>query len=402
MSKNKRLSAVGTRPRLNTMASVVSLATVCFFSGVSLAQEEPKPRSAPNADVLDAATWKQVDTSVERGLEWLVTQQKADGSFKTMKIGQPGVTAFCVMAFLAQGKTPLDKEYGPAISKAIDFICGQQKRNGLLATTAPNIVPIPRVPNSQHVKNMPVVYNHAIAALALSETYGQCEHEQAERIGAVIEKAVAATLEMQSWRKDPMDQGGWRYLGKPYRDDSDLSITGWQLMFLRSARNAGFDVPDQNIKQAVTYIEKCFQKKLGAFTYCSRHPRTVSRAMVGAGVLAMAHASKHESKMASDASDWILSRDFSQFNHEPTCQIEWQDDRYNYGVFLCTQAMYQQGGKYWERFYPPVVKAIVGAQTANGSWPPEPTDEDFGNAYTTALCILSLSVSDQMLPIFQR
>ena len=209
MSKNKRLSAAGTRPRLNTMASVICLATVCLFSSVSLAQEEPQPRSAPNAAMLDAATWKQVDTSVERGLEWLISQQNEDGSFDSPASEQPAITSFCLMAFLAQGKTPLDKEYGPAISKAIDFICGQQKRNGLLATTAPNIVPIPRVPNSQHVKNMPVVYNHAISALALSEAYGQCSPDQAETMAPVIEKAIAATLEMQRWH--PQAQGRcWR------------------------------------------------------------------------------------------------------------------------------------------------------------------------------------------------
>jgi len=64
--------------------------------------------------------------------------------------------------------------------------------------------------------------------------------------------------------------------------------------------------------------------------------------MAGAGVLAMAHAGKHRSKMAIEASNWILGRDFTKFNHEPKCQCDWQDDRYNYGVFLCTQAMYQQ------------------------------------------------------------
>ena len=124
--------------------------------------------------------------------------------------------------------------------------------------------------------------------------------------------------------------------------------------------------------------------------------------MAGAGVLAMAHAGKHQSVMAIKASDWILERDFTQFNHEPQCRVSWQDDRYNYGVFLCTPAMHQQGGRYWKEFYPPVVKTVLDAQDRDGSWPPEPTDRNYGNCYTTSLCVLSLSVSDQLLPIFQR
>jgi len=387
---------------MNSKLPILFWLAALLPSNQVFAQAKDELNPTPNFRVLGNEQVKRLDASVERGLEWLATQQKDDGSFKSIRMGQPGVTALCVMAFLAQGKTPADKKYGPAIARAIDFICAQQKRNGLLATIAPNIVPIPRVRLADHDENLPAVYNHAIAALVLSEAYGQCNQEQAEKIVGIIEKAVAATLEMQRWRKRRSDQGGWRYLGKPYPEDSDLSITGWQLMFLRSARNAGFDVPQKNIEQAVTYIEKCFQKRSGSFSYCSQYRLSVSRAMAGAGVLAMAHAGKHQSEMATKASDWILSRDFTRFNHEPACQVVWQEDRYNYGVFLCTQAMYQQGGQYWQKFYPPVVDTIVGAQKADGSWPPEPADQEFGNCYTTALCVLSLSVSDQLLPIFQR
>ena len=51
---------------------------------------------------------------------------------------------------------------------------------------------------------------------------------------------------MQLWPKDsPADRGGWRYIHDLDDVDSDLSVTGWQLMFLRSARNAGFEVPNE-------------------------------------------------------------------------------------------------------------------------------------------------------------
>ena len=383
------------------------LASICLSTAV-FGQAPNKPKTAsdqnlsiPNG-VLSARQEQQISDSTDRALQYLTSRQRRNGSFDSIAIGQPGVTGFCVLAFLAQGKTPTDAQYGPAIIKAIDFICAQQKANGLIATVAPNAVPVPRVPNRQHDQYLPAVYNHAIAGLALAEAYGECGKEQATRVAKVIEEAIAATLEMQSWRKHAADQGGWRYLGRPHDDDSDLSITGWHIMFLRSARNAGFDVDTKNIDQAVAYVENCFQKRSGTFSYAARHPLSVTRSMAGAGVLAMAHAGKHRSKMAIEASNWILGRDFTKFNHEPKCQCDWQDDRYNYGVFLCTQAMYQQGGRYWSEFYPPVVKAVLEAQNKDGSWPPEPQDREFGNCYTTALCVLSLSVSDQLLPIFQR
>lgn len=387
---------------MNFKLSILFGLTALLPTNMLFAQAESEPPLTPNLPVLNDEQLKRLDTSVERGLEWLATQQKADGSFKSIETGQPAVTALCVMAFLAQGKTTSDREYGPVISKAIDFICAQQKRNGLLSAISPNAVPIPRGSVAQQEQLTPAIYNHAIGSLALAEAYGQCTGEQSKRVAGVVEKALSATLEMQSWRKHRRDKGGWRYLCKPHPEDSDLSVTGWMVMFLRSARNAGFDVPTESVDKAVAYMESCFQKQTGTFCYVSRYPKSVTRAMVGAGVLAMAHAGKHKSEMAKKASDYILKCDFTKFNHEPQCQVTWLNDRYNYGVFLCTQAMYQQGGEYWQQFYPPVVEAIVGAQDADGSWPPEPRDKEFGNCYTTSLCVLSLSVSDQLLPIFQR
>ena len=60
---------------------------------------------------------------------------------------------------------------------------------------------------------MPCVYNHAISSMVLAEAYGQCSDEQTKKLKPVIEKAIAATLEMQRWKKAKKDEtGGWRYI----------------------------------------------------------------------------------------------------------------------------------------------------------------------------------------------
>jgi len=80
----------------------------------------------------------------------------------------------------------------------------------------------------------------------------------------------------------------------------------------------------------------------------------------------------------------------------------WLNDRYHYGALQCTQAMYQLGGKYWEKFFPPLVDTLLDNQQADGSWSPEKMEQQYGNCYTTSLTVLSLSVPNQILPIFQR
>jgi hypothetical protein len=47
---------------------------------------------------------------------------------------------------------------------------------------------------------------------------------------------------------------------------------------------------------------------------------------------------------------------------------------------------------------------LLTAQRADGSWPPEPQAGigRFGNVYTTAMAVLSLTPPYQLLPVYQR
>ena len=396
------------------------LCAASFSAGLLFAQDKVNPRKAPDANVLSEKQWEKLDSSVDRGLAWLATQQKDDGRFESIDLGQPAVTSFCVMAFLAQGESLVDGKYEQSLSKAIDFIVDQQKPNGLIARNAPAASPITRDPEetkkghtaaskTQSDTNeitTTAVYNHAISALALCEVYGECSPEQAKKLAPAIEKAIAATLEMQNWKGKPeRDVGGWRYLTRRFNVDSDLSVTGWQLMFLRSAKGAGFDVPHESIKKAVKYIDNCFleEQDRRVYSYLTKARSTVTRGMAGGGILAMAHAGKHDSEKTTASADWILKNDFSIYDsEEPPFGAKWVGNRYHYGAFLCTLGMHHMGGKYWEQYFPELVVALLGNQKEDGSWETEKMDKAYGACYTTSLSILSLSAPNQLLPILQR
>ena len=66
--------------------------------------------------------------------------------------------------------------------------------------------------------------------------------------------------------------------------------------------------------------------------------------------------------------------------------------------------MFQLGGNYWDRFFPPLLRILAAAQHQDGSWDPESIEEDreFGSVYTTSLAVLTLEVPYQILPIYQR
>jgi hypothetical protein len=108
---------------------------------------------------------------------------------------------------------------------------------------------------------------------------------------------------------------------------------------------------------------------------------------------------------SDETGDWILKNNFNEYNATRKFHPrQHHGDRYHYGLLTCCQAMYQLGGRHWREFYPSTVEAILANQQPDGSWPAESdqSDNKFGNRYTTALCVLSLSAPNQLLPIFQR
>jgi hypothetical protein len=355
------------------------------------------------ANVLTDDEWRRVDAAVERALAWLASQQQPDGSFPTLPTGQPGVTSLCTMAFISHGHVPGDDRFGPNLERAIDFVLGCQKENGLITLVG---VDGPEISRNLHPHlGTCTAYNHAISSLTLSELYGMSDPARANLIEEVVNRSLATTLAMQHWPKEKAaDRGGWRYIDERDESDSDLSITGWQLMFLRSARNAGFDVPKQAIDDAVAYVRRCYAPRYGTFEYWIDRGDGRSRGMAGAGILALAHAGYHKSNEAEKTGAWILQQDFEKYNAFVQFESDRVLDRYHYAVFNCCQGMYQLGGSYWREFYPRTVRTLLANQQANGSWPADShkVDARFGNAYTTALVVITLGAPNQLLPIFQR
>ena len=141
------------------------------------------------------------------------------------------------------------------------------------------------------------------------------------------------------------------------------------------------------------------------FEYIGEYDRDDrSRAMAGAGVLALAHAGFHGAPEAQASGDWILQNNLNDYNRIWTSGTDSGHERYHYSLFNCCQGMYQLGGRYWKEFFPPTVESLLANQQADGSWPADSHyyDAQFGSAYSTALVLMSLGAPNQLMPIFQR
>ncbi|MEZ6088345.1 MAG: prenyltransferase/squalene oxidase repeat-containing protein [Pirellulaceae bacterium] len=347
---------------------------------------------------LPASDWGRVETSIDQGLHWLASQQAEDGRFPSEDAAQPAVTAFSVMAFLARGHLPDQGRYGQQISRAIDFVLSTQRRRGYFSLQ-PVLPPVEHGGPSQTV-----IYNHSIAGLMLGEVYGMCSEERSRRIEQAMLLALAFHREVQSRTKGKeSDIGGWRY-GYPESPDaaSDMSVTGWALMFLRSARNAEFNVPKLYFDEGLDFVQRCYepdpqQHEKGVFRYrphVSQSDPQITLANTASAILTLILGGRHQHEGVATAVRWFRSHDYPN---------PWQNNYYYLATYYSSQAMAQVGGEAWEQIFPQIAAGLMKEQTDSGAWPPGSANERrYGSTYSTSLAILALTPAYGLLPIYQR
>jgi hypothetical protein len=331
---------------------------------------------APDAWTAPARPAKsRVDQAVERALAFLKSQQNPDGTWPAGPRGgqrDPAITSLAVMAFLSAGHVPGEGPYGAVVDKGIRAVLRfQNPGTGLIST-----------------QRGWELYQHGISTLMLAEVAGMTSDRKfAAEIRGKLVKAVALILRAQRRPDTGSHRGGWRY--QVGLRDSDMSVTGWQVMALRAAKNLGCDVPAQSIDRAVDYIKRSQDRAGGGFRYMAQGGQ-VTLPCTGTGILALEICGKnfHRSGEARKAGDYLLAH-----------QRNWSKAHFSYGIYYCSQAMFQLGGKYWKEFRPFLHRLLLSSQYANGSWV---CYENFGANYSTSMAVLALTVEYRYLPIYQR
>lgn len=289
--------------------------------------------------------------------------------------------------------------YGDGLTRAIRYALGTQSDGGLFSQRG--VEPyLGFQPNPWDHPRAHAAYNHAITGIMLCEVYGAVQSDLSERIRPAIVNALRMTRQFQlSHKRNRQDLGGWRYMFPNLDIDSDLSVTSWQLMFLRAAKTAEFVVPDDYVKDAMAFVRRCFDPDQKAFRYSlSRREPRITRGVTGAGILSLSLGGEHQSDMAQAAGRWILRQSFSPYNTNGG----YVRDYYHYSVYYCSLGMFQLGGEYWKGFYPPIVDIVLRNQASDGAWSAEKGYIDIGRAYTTALMVMTLTVPYQIVLIYQR
>jgi len=327
------------------------------------------PLTAAPSSIEDVKYQRAFDEAVDKGLAFLAKSQAKDGSIGTKNT--PAITSLAVMAFLARGYTPGLPPYGDIINRGIDYILSTPDAKGAMMGGAGQM------------------YSHNIACLMLSEVSGMVDPERQARIDATLPRAIRITLAAQDVNKSEAMAGGWRY--QPTSTDSDISLAGWALSALRSARNNGAPVPKEAIEKAVKFILRCRTQDNG-FAYQPGGGANLAR--TGIGLLCLEMAGRHRDDVTLKAGQYILKQ------YQANTTLNGETCHY-YAWYYIANGMFQLGGQEWESFAPLLYNNILKMQLENGSWPVSGGHEN-DTAYCTSMAILSLSVSYRQLPIYQR
>ncbi|MFK7818455.1 MAG: prenyltransferase/squalene oxidase repeat-containing protein, partial [Planctomycetaceae bacterium] len=321
-------------------------------------------------DRVDVAQQKRIDEAIVRALRFLSEEQTLEGSWRAGKFGDStATTSLAVMSYMAAGHTPGEGPYGTQINRGIRWVLAQQQPNGMLVGKGRSHGPM---------------YSHGISSLMLAEVYGMVDSGLAKQVKSGLERAIKLILAAQNHRKEPTHRGGWRYY--PTSTDSDLSVSAWQLLALRAAKDAGCDVPAENIDDAILYIRRLRTRGNAGFGYQTGHGSSATRA--GTGILALEVCGDHHSKEVLGAADTLIRRPLNS-----------RDAYFYYGAYYCTVGMFKVGGEYWERIRPILYETILAEQGADGSWLAKTGSErKAGHTYATCMSVLALAVEYRFLP----
>ena len=358
---------------------------------------------------------KKFDDAVDWALRWLAAHQSPNGGWEAANFmhwcdGKPvqdaskrpdgagkalydcGVSGMSLCAFLGAGYTNRGKhDFARVVGMGLRYLKNIQDPEGCFG---------PR-------STQQYIYNHATSSLAMVEAYGMT--------GSPIFKGSAQrALDFIALSRNPYF--AWRYGIKP--GDNDTSVTGWMMMALKSAKIINEDAVGRGKPAPLVIDESAFdgikawlQKvtdpdygKVGYLTRGSgsarpqelldRFPAEKSEAMTAVGMLARTFIGEDPDKtpVIKKGADLCVKL-------VPTWNTtDGSIDMYYW--YYATLAMFQVGGKYWDKWKAGMEKAMVENQRKDtnfceykGSWDPiGPWGPDGGRVYSTACLALCLEV----------
>ncbi len=333
---------------------------------------------------------RESEAAVEQGLRWLAAHQYSDGGWRFDLKGGPchglcrnpgtdgsttAATALALLPFLGAGYTHREGEHQETVKRGLYYL-------GTRARVTPQGVDL------QDGVNSSGMYGQGLATIALCEAYGMTRDPALKE---VAQQAVRFIVFAQN-----IEGGGWRYTpGAP----GDTTVTGWQLMALKSAQLAKLEVPSPTIGLVVKFLDRVQIDDGARYKYMPTEPRATNTT-TAIGLLCRMYTGWNRDKPALYRGVGYLDR--------------WGPSQNNmYYNYYATQVLHHWEGPEWVKWNHRMRDYLVTTQAKpgqnpsaaqlheTGSWYfPEQYGDAGGRLYNTSLAILTLEVYYRYLPLY--
>lgn len=362
-----------------TLRRLGMVLSAVWLAGVASAQ----PTREPAAESL------AVDASVDRAVLFLARRQTPPGGGPSAEVGSfsadrfpVALTALSVLAMLSAGHTEDDGRYGLVLLRAADYLVSRLPEDGFYG----------RLDGSR-------MYGQALVVLALSELSVQSFSVERRRdYRRVLERAAGMLMAAQRVEKEARYAGGWRY--EPQSTDADLSVTGWCVLALSTARLAGVDVPDEVFARAAAFARGCLVREGDAVGFAYQPGGGLSTGPTAAGVMVMHLAGAVGA--GGDAAE-VVAAATATLGRRP---VRFEDRFAYYAAHAAVLATHHADpavrrspgagvarGAVWAWAVP----LLLPLQQEDGGLPTSRTGEEPGRIYATAMAILTLTAPNGVL-----
>ena len=369
----------------------------------------PAPAPVQAADEKPKNQKKEIETAVEKGLEFLKKQQMQDGHWEAQGGQYPTtMTALAGMCFLMEGSTLKEGKYSDQVTKAVNWFLApaRQQPNGMIGDV--------RNPT----ESTRYMYGQGFGTMFLASVYGEEEDkDQREKLEKLLKKSVEFICKAQTLKKHKkaegkeVEIGGWGYVSAADGGNFDEgSVTITALQGLRAAKNAGIPVPKENIDRAVNYLEACTTPKGGIiYSYAGGSGAALNGQerppLTAAAICCGFSAGQYKSELPKK---WIkYCKDNIPIGRDRQSHDEYQ-------TYYFAQAIYALGDdKYgemfpndpkdswltWSKFKEASIQGILDNQDkTSGGW----SQGYIGPVFTTSVNLTILQLDKGILPISQK
>jgi hypothetical protein len=326
--------------------------------------------------------WETIRTVTDASLRWLAYNQEADGRWDAMKHGaavktDTAVTSLALLTLLGAGNSERVGAYKENVKRAVEWLKSKQAADGRIWDTSDDAV--------AHRK---IGYPNAIATMAMAEAAGMGRVPDTLR---AAQKAVDYCTEVHQ-TGEGYERGGWRYGPK---QAGDLSVTGWYIMALKSAKIAGLRVIPAAFDGAINFLDSVevrSSETASRYGYMVGNEKTGSAHRMGAiGNLSRQFMGWKKEDLQSSVEAFVAKGGLPSYGANGASV----DLYYWYYATMCV--FQQQDMGLWNRWNDAMIKAINDNQCTKGadagSWAPVGTySSEWGRVGQTALNLLCLEI----------